>query len=103
MAALTETEARARHGWEIAKEKILSGGYDLFIMDEFTYPLHYGWLDTGEIVTWLKNNKPEMLHLIITGRYAPEALVEYADLVTEMREIKHPYNAGIRAQQGIEF
>jgi cob(I)alamin adenosyltransferase len=101
---MDETEARARHGWEIAKEKILDGGYDLFIMDEFTYPLHYGWLDTGEVVAWLKENKPEMLHLIITGRYAPEALVDYADLVTEMREIKHPFRQqGIRAQAGIEY
>ncbi|MCB0192540.1 MAG: cob(I)yrinic acid a,c-diamide adenosyltransferase, partial [Anaerolineae bacterium] len=63
-----------------------------------------GWLDANEIVAWLKENKPPMLHLIITGRNAPAPLVEYADLVTEMREIKHPFKEqGIRAQAGIEY
>jgi len=101
---IDETEAKARHGWEIAKARISSGNYDLLIMDEFTYALHYGWLDTAEIINWLKANKPPMLHLIITGRYAPEMLIEYADLVTEMNEIKHPFNEqGIRAQPGIEY
>jgi cob(I)alamin adenosyltransferase len=102
--SMDETEARARHGWEIAQERILSGNYDLFIMDEFTYPLHYGWLDTAEVVAWLEAHKPEMLHLIITGRYAPDALIQYADLVTEMNEVKHPFkDQGIRAQPGIEY
>jgi cob(I)alamin adenosyltransferase len=101
---MDETEARARHGWQVAQERIRSGEYDLFVMDEFTYPLHYGWLDTSEVIAWLEANKPPMLHLIITGRYAPDALIEYADLVTEMREIKHPYRLqAIRAQAGIEY
>jgi cob(I)alamin adenosyltransferase len=101
---MDETEARARHGWQLAQARISGGEYDLFIMDEFTYPLHYGWLDTMEVITWLKAHKPDKLHLIITGRYAPEALIEYADLVTEMREIKHPFREqGIRAQAGIEY
>ena len=65
---------------------------------------HFGWLDADEVVEWLRANKPPMLHLIITGRDAPAALIDFADLVTEMREIKHPYNEqGIRAQKGIEF
>ncbi len=101
---MDETEAKARHGWEMAKERIASGRYDLLILDEFTYPLHYGWLDTNEVIAWLKANKPPMLHLIITGRYAPPALIELADLVTEMRKIKHPFGEqGIRAQAGIEY
>jgi cob(I)alamin adenosyltransferase len=101
---MDETEARARHGWQIAQERIVHGNYDLLILDEFTYPLHYGWLDTAAIIDWLKANKPPMLHLIITGRYAPQALVDYADLVTEMRAIKHPLSEqGIRAQAGIEY
>jgi cob(I)alamin adenosyltransferase len=103
-----ETEARARRGWQVAQDHIVHGGsdgpYDLLILDEFTYPLHYGWLDTDEVVAWLQEHKPPMLHLIITGRYAPPALVEAADLVTEMRAIKHPFDTqGIRAQPGIEY
>ena len=100
---MDETIARARHGWEIAKEKILGRNYDLIILDEFTYTLHYAWLNTAEVIDWLKANKPENMHLIITGRDAPAALIEYADLVTEMQEIKHPYQKGIQAQAGIEF
>lgn len=102
--AMDETEARARHGWQIAQARIVSGEYDLLILDEFTYPLHYGWLDTAAVIEWLQANKPPMLHLIITGRYAPQALIDYADLVTEMRAIKHPLSEqGIRAQAGIEY
>lgn len=101
---MDETEARAHHGWQVAQEHIASGRYDLLILDEFTYPLHYGWLKTEEVIAWLQIHKPDMLHLIITGRYAPPALIDYADLVTEMRELKHPFREqGIRAQAGIEY
>jgi cob(I)alamin adenosyltransferase len=101
---MDETQAKALHGWEAAKQKIASGNYDIFLLDEFTYVLHFGWLDAAEVVDWLRVNKPEMLHLIITGRDAPPALIDYADLVTEMREVKHPYREqGIKAQKGIEF
>ena len=100
---MDETIARAINGWEIAKEKISSRNYDLIILDEFTYTLHYGWLNTIEVIDWLKANKPEDMHLIITGRDAPIAFIEYADLVTEMLEVKHPYQKGIQAQPGIEF
>jgi cob(I)alamin adenosyltransferase len=101
---MEETIARAIHGWEVAKEKIASHHYDVIILDEFTYALHFSWLDTIQVIDWLKANKPEDLHLIITGRDAPQALIDYADLVTEMREIKHPFNTqGIQAQPGIEF
>jgi cob(I)alamin adenosyltransferase len=101
---MDETQAKALHGWEAAKQKIASGNYDIFLLDEFTYVLHFGWLDAAEVVDWLRAHKPEMLHLIITGRDAPPALIDYADLVTEMREVKHPYREqGIKAQKGIEF
>ena len=101
---MDETVARALKGWEIAKEKIISGSYDVIILDEFTYAMHFGWLDTTQVIDWLKANRPEDLHLIITGRDAPQALIDYADLVTEMREIKHPFTTqGIQAQPGIEF
>jgi cob(I)alamin adenosyltransferase len=61
------------------------------------------WLDTGEVIDWLKVNKPPHLHLVITGRDAPQALIDYADLVTEMVNVKHPYDEGIEAQAGIDF
>ncbi|MEM7798527.1 MAG: cob(I)yrinic acid a,c-diamide adenosyltransferase, partial [Chloroflexota bacterium] len=101
---MDETQGRAVAGWELAKEHILNNQYDVLILDEFTYPLHYGWLDVKKALDWISNNKPAMMHLIITGRYAPPALVEMADLVTEMKNIKHPLDTqGIRAQKGIEF
>jgi cob(I)alamin adenosyltransferase len=101
---MDETAAKARHAWQIAQHCIAEGGYDLLVLDEFTYPLHYGWLDIDEVLAWLETNKPPMLHLIITGRYAPQNLIDFADLVTEMREIKHPFaEQGIRAQKGIEY
>ena len=100
---MDETVARARNGWEIAKEKILSRSYDVIVLDEFTYAMHFGWLDTTQVIDWLKANKPEDLHLVITGRDAPQALIDYADLVTEMREVKHPFTTqGIQAQPGID-
>jgi cob(I)alamin adenosyltransferase len=98
-----ETIARALHGWEMAQEKIVSGAYDLIVLDEFTYLLHYGWLETRAVVDWLRANRPAGLHLIITGRDAPQELIEYADLVTEMKLVKHPFEKGIKAQPGIDF
>jgi cob(I)alamin adenosyltransferase len=101
---LDESAARARHGWEIAQAKIASGEYDVIVLDEITYIFTFGWLDFTEVRDWLSANKPPMLHIVFTGRDAPAALIEYADLVTEMREIKHPFNEqGIKAQAGIEF
>ena len=100
---MDETITRALAGWEIAKEKITSSNYDVIVLDEFTYAMHFAWLDTHQVIDWLKANKPEELHLIITGRNAPVELIEYADLVTEMLEVKHPFQKGIQAQPGVEF
>lgn len=100
---MEETIAKARNGWELAKSKIISGDYDIILLDEFTYTLDFEWLDSDEVISWLKANKPDKLHLIITGRNAPAELIEYADLVTEMNTIKHPFEEGIPAQPGIEF
>jgi cob(I)alamin adenosyltransferase len=100
---MDETVARAIAGWEVAKEKIISNNYDVIVLDEFTYAMHFEWLDTNQVIDWFKANKPEDLHLVITGRDAPTELIEYADLVTEMLEVKHPYQQGILAQAGIEF
>ncbi len=93
----------AAEQWANCKEAILHGGHDVVVMDELTYALQFGWVSTDELIDTLKQRPPTM-HVIITGRGAPEALVEYADLVTEMREIKHPFaEKGIKAQPGIEF
>lgn len=97
------TIARAQQGWKLAQEKIVSNKYDLLVLDEFTYPLAFGWLDPAETIEWLKAHKPADLHLVITGRNAPPALIEYADLVSESREVKHPFRRGILAQPGVEF
>jgi len=101
---LDETARLAVKGWQLAKERIESGDYDVVVLDEFTYPMIYGWLDPAEVITWLREHRPAMTHIVITGRDAPEPLVEFADLVTEMREIKHPFkDQDLRAQPGIEF
>jgi cob(I)alamin adenosyltransferase len=100
---MDETVARALAGWEVAKEKITSNNYDVIVLDEFTYAMRFNWLDTNQVIDWLKTNKPAELHLVITGRDAPAELIEYADLVTEMLEVKHPYQQGILAQAGVEF
>jgi cob(I)alamin adenosyltransferase len=98
-----EARARAMDAWALAQNKIASEAYDLLILDEFTYPLHFGWIDPGQVVDWLATHRPPELHLVITGRNAPPELVSAADLVSEIRQIKHPFEAGVRAQKGIEF
>ncbi|MCL4394769.1 MAG: cob(I)yrinic acid a,c-diamide adenosyltransferase [Chloroflexi bacterium] len=100
---IEKTAERVRQAWSFAQGRITSGTFDVVLLDEMTYAFHSGWLDVNEVVAWLKEFKPPALHLIITGRNAPPELIEYADLVTEMREIKHPYSRGIKAQAGIEF
>ncbi|MDP9310972.1 MAG: cob(I)yrinic acid a,c-diamide adenosyltransferase [Chloroflexota bacterium] len=101
---LDETQAKALHGWELAKQIIIANEHDVVMLDEFTYIMAFGWIGAREVVDWLSANKPAMMHVIITGRDAPPELVDFADLVTEMREIKHPFkDQGIRAQPGIEF
>ena len=100
---LDESAEKSRRAWELAQQKIASDAYDLILLDEFTYPLQFGWIDTLEMLSWLEMNKPPRLHLVITGRGAPPELLEKADLVTEMRLVRHPYDQGILAQPGIEF
>lgn len=95
-------KALARHGWEVSKGKIDSGEYDVIILDEITYPITYGWLDVDEVIATLSGRPPD-LHIVITGRDAHEKLIDYADLVTEMREVKHPFASGVKAQPGVDF
>ncbi len=92
----------ARQGWELCREKILSGNYDLIVLDEMTYVLKYSWLPWEEVRDTL-DQRPAGMHIVITGRYAPPELVSYADLVSEVVEVKHPFQAGVKAQKGIEF
>jgi cob(I)alamin adenosyltransferase len=99
---IEKDKALARELWQQCKTKIASGDYDIVALDEFTYPLSYGWLPVEEVIEFLEA-RPKRTHVIITGRDAPQALIDYADLVTEMREIKHPFQQGIKAQPGIEF
>ena len=95
-------KALARQGWELCCQKILSGNYDLVVLDEMTYVFKYGWLTWEEIQDTF-DQRPAGMHVVVTGRYAPAELIEYADLVSEIVEVKHPYQAGIKAQKGIEF
>jgi cob(I)alamin adenosyltransferase len=94
--------ALAHECWELAKQKINSQQYDLVVLDEITYPVMYGWLEVDEVIEVLRD-RPENVHIIMTGRDAHPQLVEFADLVTEMTEIKHPFQTGIKAQPGIDF
>jgi len=94
--------ALAEKTWARCAEKILSDEYDLVVCDEVNYALSYGLLPVEMVLATLAQ-KPQRLHVILTGRDAHEKIIEIADLVTEMREIKHPYQKGIKAQRGIEF
>jgi len=100
---LDKTTEKVRAAWSLAQEKIAGGAYDLVILDEMTYAFQFGWLDLHEVIVWLRDNRPPAVHVIITGRDAPDELIAFADLVTEMRKVKHPYDRGIPAQPGIEF
>jgi cob(I)alamin adenosyltransferase len=88
--------------WEEAREAINSGEWDLVVLDEINYAISYGMLDPADVAEALRG-KPEMVHVILTGRNAHPLLVELADTVTEMREVKHAYQKGILAQRGIEY
>jgi len=96
------SQARAVELWALAREKIASGAYDIVILDELSYPLRYGWIPTGEVLQALEG-RPSAVHVVITGRDMPPQIIERADLVTEMREVKHPLRHGVKAQPGIEF
>ncbi len=91
----------ARQGWARAAEAIRSGEYFLVVLDEVTYPLIYGWVPLAEVVEVL-SQRPKEVHVVLTGRDCPQEIVDIADTVTEMRKIKHAYEAGIPAQRGIE-
>jgi cob(I)alamin adenosyltransferase len=91
--------------WALCVEKMRSEEYDLLVFDELVYVLDYKFLPLEEVISEIKavRERQPHLHIVLTGRNAPQELIDAADLVTEMKEVKHPFNAGIYAQQGIEF
>jgi cob(I)alamin adenosyltransferase len=100
-----QDRATARVTWELCIEKMRSKDYDMLVFDELVYVLSYNMLPLEEVLSELSavRTAQPALHIVVTGRNAPPELIQSADLVTEMRDIKHPFKAGIRAQQGIEF
>lgn len=94
--------AAAREGWEQIARDLAAETYRLYVLDELTYPLKWGWVDVGEVVETLRT-RPGRQHVVVTGRDAPPALLDAADLVTEMTKVKHPMDAGQKGQRGIEW
>ena len=95
--------AAAQAGWEKAKELIRNPEIRMVLLDEINIALRYDYLEIGEVLEFLKSEKPPLTHVVLTGRNAKEELIEAADLVTEMTLVKHPFRAGIKAQPGVEF
>lgn len=99
---IASSEEAAREGWEQVKRDLAAETYKLLVLDEFAYPLKWGWIDTEEVVSAL-HDRPGTQHVVITGRNAPEALLDFADLVTDMTKVKHPMDTGQKGQRGIEW
>ncbi|MFC0865957.1 cob(I)yrinic acid a,c-diamide adenosyltransferase [Sphaerimonospora cavernae] len=94
--------ADAREGWEQVRRDLAAQTHTLYVLDEFTYPIKWGWVDVGDVVATLRD-RPGHQHVVITGRDADPLLVEAADLVVEMTKVKHPMDAGQKGQRGIEW
>jgi cob(I)alamin adenosyltransferase len=99
----TRDIAAARAGWEKAKELIRNPEIRMVLLDEINIALRYDYLDIGEVLDFLKTEKPPLTHVVLTGRNAKEELIAAADLVTEMTLVKHPFRSGIKGQPGVEF
>jgi len=95
--------AAAKAGWEKAKELIRNPEIRMVLLDEINIALRYDYLEIGEVLEFLRTEKPPLTHVVLTGRNAKEELIEVADLVTEMTLIKHPFRSGIKGQAGVEF
>jgi len=92
----------AADGWAEIARRLAEERHDFYVLDEFTYPLKWGWIDTDDVIATLAA-RPGTQHVVITGRDAPQSLVDAADLVTEMTKVKHPMDAGRKGQRGIEW
>jgi cob(I)alamin adenosyltransferase len=99
---ISRDKAAARAAWTEAQKEILSGERELVVLDELTYAFHYGFLELAEVLETLRS-RPAGVNVVVTGRDAPEALVELADLVTEMKLVKHPFQRGEKARLGVDY
>ncbi|MCE2526615.1 MAG: cob(I)yrinic acid a,c-diamide adenosyltransferase [Actinomycetia bacterium] len=99
---MSETEAVAREAWSFTRRLIAEGTHRMVVLDEVTYPLNWGWIDESEMVEVLRSRPPHVT-VILTGRDAPDSLIEAADTVTEMVKVKHAFDRGIRARRGIDY
>ena len=103
----TQDKARdmemAKKAWEKAKELIADGRHRMVLLDEINIALRYDYIPIGEVTAFLRDEKPAMTHVVLTGRNAKEELLEIADLATEMELLKHPFRSGVKAQAGVEF
>jgi len=95
--------ATSREIWDVCKEKLRSHEFDMLVFDEINYVTGYGWISGEEIAGFLREERPEWMHILMTGRNAAPEVIDVADTVTEMRVVKHAFEQGIKATQGIEF
>ena len=94
--------ATAVEGWAEIKRRMAAEQHGLYVLDEFTYPMAWGWIDVDDVVTTLRD-RPGQQHVVITGRRCPDEVLDLADLVTEMTKVKHPFDVGQKGQRGIEW
>ena len=99
---LTEDQAVAGAAWQHAKDLIQAGEHRLVVLDEITYPMNWNWIDPADVVATIRD-RPDPVNVVATGRDAPGALIDIADTVTEMRNVKHAYDRGIVAKKGIDY
>lgn len=99
---LDESKVRAQEAWAAAKQAIASDAYRLVVLDEITYPMNWGWI-TNEEVTEAILARPKEVNVVATGRDAPKSLIEIADTVTEMRNVRHAFDSGVPARKGIDY
>jgi cob(I)alamin adenosyltransferase len=99
---LSKDEAVAQEAWRHARAVIQAGEHEVVVLDEITYPISWGWIDGEEVVRTLAD-RPAKVSVVATGRNAPQALVDVADTVTEMRKVKHAYDTGVMARKGLDY
>jgi cob(I)alamin adenosyltransferase len=102
VADLDRSADMARAAWDLARRAIASGDFDLVLLDEATYPINWAWINEAEVIATI-SGRPAKVNVIVTGRDAPASLMEIADTVSEMRNVKHAFDAGIGAKRGIDF